>query len=101
MLVYRINLSLQPFLYVFKLIKWTIKLIAWAIIQTSLLPVDANDVTNEYDGMKSPEALRIYDESNDVYKYVVLIDFVDYRLCIVNGTTVYNQQRWREEQNVE
>lgn len=46
-----IDLSLQPFLYIWKLIKLTIKLIAWAIIQTSLLPVDANDVTPEYDGI--------------------------------------------------
>lgn len=44
---------LQPFIYILKLIKWTIKVIAWAIIQTSLLPVDANDLGGaEYDSGK-------------------------------------------------
>lgn len=39
----------QPFLYIIKLIKWTVKLVAWAIIQTSLLPVDASDMGMDYD----------------------------------------------------
>lgn len=43
------RIKLQPFIYIIKLIKWTVKLLAWAIIQTSLLPVDASDMGMDYD----------------------------------------------------
>lgn len=57
----------QPFLYIFKLIKWTIKLLAWAIVQTSLLPVDANEIMEDYGG-KRMNYCAIHNPRVDIYQ---------------------------------
>ncbi|XP_031633434.1 voltage-dependent calcium channel subunit alpha-2/delta-3 isoform X3 [Contarinia nasturtii] len=46
------NILQTPFLYIFKLLKWTIKWIAWVLIQNSLLPASANDMS-DYDAYLS------------------------------------------------
>lgn len=87
-----IDLSLQPFLYIWKLIKLTIKLIAWAIIQTSLLPVDANDVTPEYDGIFK---LRKY--LLTIFISVIVLIFL---ISVCHFQQIINHQRCHHSRSV-
>ncbi|XP_055322700.1 voltage-dependent calcium channel subunit alpha-2/delta-3 isoform X3 [Sitodiplosis mosellana] len=80
------NILQTPFLYMIKLIKWTIKLIAWAIVQTSILPVDANDALGmDYENADYPSSTMLPFQLNGEEKIKTLN-----KSAIINRTRLYS-----------